>query len=465
MKAIEIKNLYFKYDNTSPLILKNVFMDVDYGTITLLSGPSGSGKSTILSIISGIIPHIDRGFVKGDVLIKGKNILNLKMQDIIKDVGVILQNADEQIVGFNTEDEIAFGLENINTPPNIIKEKIDKICATMHLDKTKKCRNLSGGEKERLISSSILSLGQKIILLDEPLANLDKMGCNILLNVLNDLKKEGYAIFIVEHRLDMIIDFVDIIYDVKDGVVSKVFDKNKYLTDVAIKIPDIYKSDVKDTLIKFNNVGYKIKKENKIIFDDVSFEIKIGERVLLLGENGSGKTTLTKLLLGFKKISSGKYYYNSLYKVGSKKWFMDVAVVYQNPNYELFMPTVFEELVFGGHTKDEALEMLELFGIKDLKDRHPQSLSEGQKRKLTVATALIKKPKLLILDEPTVGQDFNSLKNLVEIINKYHEMYNTTIITISHDKRCADAFCDKTLLIKNNKIITGDKSLIDDFFD
>lgn len=452
MMAIEIKNLYFKYTKDSPLILKDINMSVEYGKITLLTGPSGSGKSTILSIVSGIIPHIERGLIKGDIFIDDKNTKDLKMKDIIKSVGITLQNADEQITSEIVEDEIAFGLENMNKSMEDIKNSIDSICSIMSLDKYKKCRSLSGGEKERLIFACTLALDKKIVILDEPLANLDSNGCEILLKALKDLKNKGYAVLIVEHRLDTLIDFVDVIYNIENGIINEIENKTDYLNKVSKEIDVSFKSNIKDTLIKFENVSYKLKKENKVLLHDLNFEIKMGERVLILGENGAGKTTLTKLILGLKKISNGKYTYNSKYKVGSKKWFREVAVVYQNPSYELFMPSVKDELLFGGNKMEEVEEILDLFGMSDLIDRHPLSLSEGQKRKLTVALALIKKPKLLILDEPTVGQDYESLKMLINIINKYYETYNMTIITISHDKRCMKALGDKILYLNDGII-------------
>lgn len=453
MKAIEIKNLYFKYTKDSPLILKDINMSVEYGKITLLTGPSGSGKSTILSIVSGIIPHIERGLIKGDIFIDGKNTKDLKMKDITKSVGITLQNADEQITSEIVEDEIAFGLENMNKSREDIKNSIDTICSVMSLDKYKKCRSLSGGEKERLIFACTLALDKKIVILDEPLANLDSKGCDILMNALLDLKNKGYAILIVEHRLDMLMKYIDKLYDISAGILTNIEDKTSYFSSVNKVIPKEYTSNIGNTLIKFENVSYKIKKENKLLLHDLNFEIREGERVLILGENGAGKTTLTKLILGLKKISSGKFTYNSKYKVGSKKWFREVAVVYQNPSYELFMPSVKEELLFGGNKMEEVEEILELFGMSDLIDRHPLSLSEGQKRKLTVALALIKKPKLLILDEPTVGQDYKSLLDLVNVINKYQNLYNMTIITITHDKRCMEVFSDKILYI-NDGILT-----------
>ena len=176
MKAVELKNIYFRYKGFKEIILKNVNMEALYGEITLLAGMSGSGKSTILNLITGIIPNIIKGDIKGEILINNKNIIGKSISEISKMVGVVLQNADSQIIMPHVEEEIAFGLENINMERENIKNKINEMCNILSLNKNAKSKTLSGGEKQRLMSGAILAMGQKIIILDEPLANIDKFG-------------------------------------------------------------------------------------------------------------------------------------------------------------------------------------------------------------------------------------------------------------------------------------------------
>ena len=220
MKAIEFKNVYFKYDRDLPIVLNNVNFEVLYSKITLLSGMSGSGKSTIISLLSGIIPNVVDGLVKGEILVNGNSIKNRKLNDITREVGLVLQNADSQIIQNIVSDEIAFGCENIGLSEEEITQKILEVTKIMSLDPNGKTRYLSGGGKERLIASAILAMGQKIIVLDEPLANLDKKGSIILLEALKKLRDAGYAILIVEHRVDMILSYVDVIYQIENGEVS-----------------------------------------------------------------------------------------------------------------------------------------------------------------------------------------------------------------------------------------------------
>jgi len=460
MKAVELRNIYFRYKGFKEIILKNVNMEALYGEITLLAGMSGSGKSTILNLITGIIPNIIKGDIKGEILINNENIIGKSISEISKMVGVVLQNADSQIIMPHVEEEIAFGLENINMERENIKNKINEMCNILSLNKNAKCKTLSGGEKQRLMSGAILAMGQKIIILDEPLANIDKFGAKILLDALLNLKNKGYAIIIIEHRLDMLIKYIDKIYDIKNGIINKIDNINKYLEDEKNIIKDNgIKIESNKKIFEVNNLTYKIK--DRTIINNISFDINEGERVLILGENGKGKTTLVRLLSKMIKPTAGdiKQYITNK----KRNWFNEIGIVYQNPNYQLFMPTVEKEILYNAKSKELAYELLNKFDLEKYKNRHPLSLSEGEKRKLTVALVLARLPKVLFLDEPTVGQDYDNLLNMINIINEFRNEYKTTIITISHDIRCANSLCDKCIIL-DNELKIGNKELIDEFF-
>ncbi|MCM1131546.1 MAG: energy-coupling factor ABC transporter ATP-binding protein [Roseburia sp.] len=409
MKAIEFENLSFSYEENEKLILKNVDFSIQYGEVALLSGFSGEGKSTLLSIASGIIPNIIPGYIQGEVLIDEKSIKGQALSQICHKVGVVLQNADSQIIHEIVEDEIAFGCENFAIPKNKIEEQITRVCKLMKLTQKDKTRALSGGQKQRLITASTLATGQKILILDEPLANLDIEGAKELMTILRTLAKAGYAVLVVEHRLDMVMPFVDTVWDICAGVVKKIDNIKEYLLSQTIIIEDnLAKYEKKNLLFSINHISFSAQK--KMILKDISFNIFEGERVLLLGENGCGKTTLLRLLARLYKPTSGKIEQYLDTKLGSKmrgkKWFKSVGVVYQNPNYQLFMPTVEKEILFNAVSKEYAEEILHLFGLDELKNKHPQSLSEGQKRRVSIAAVVAGNPKVLLLDEPTVGQDY-----------------------------------------------------------
>ncbi len=468
MKAIELKNVSFSYSGFTDKVLSDVDFYVDYGEVALLSGLSGEGKSTLLSIVSGIIPNIVKGDITGEVLVDGKSIIGQKLAQTCRKAGVVLQNADSQIIHKLVDDEIAFGCENFAISAKKIGEQIDRVCAIMGLDKTAQTRTLSGGQKQRLITASTLAAGQRILILDEPLANLDVESANLLMDTLRQLARAGYAVLVVEHRLDMILPFVDTVWNIRAGVVTKVGNKQEYLLSQTVTIEDNSDSrDIGKALFSVNHVAFLVKK--KEILKDVNFNIYEGERLLLLGENGCGKTTLLRLLARLYKPTNGNIEQTLNPKFGKryrgKKWFKSVGVVYQNPNYQLFMPTVEQEIAFNAVSKDYAEEMIKLFGLEHLRKRHPQSLSEGQKRRVSIAAVAAGNPEVLLLDEPTVGQDYKGLCELVKILNELHDRSGNTMVTITHDMRCAEALCDRAILIADGTIkAQGGKELAREYF-
>lgn len=469
MKAIELKNVSFSYGEDSSPVLKDVNFSVDYGEVALLSGFSGEGKSTILSLAAGIIPDVIPGVLRGDVCINGESILEKRMSDVCRDVGVVLQNADAQIIQRLVEDEIAFGCENFAFPPDKIKRRIDEACEMMRLEPAWRTRTLSGGQKQRLITASTLATGQRILILDEPLANLDKEGAEQLMRALVKLAAAGYAVLIVEHRLDAVLPYVHTVWDICGGAVVRIADRDKFLTLQSEKIIDTCPSkDTMPEILRLSGVGFTAGKRE--ILKNVTFSVEKGERLLLLGENGCGKTTLLRLIARLYKPSKGTVtqYIDPKLKQrtgGSRAWFKRVGVVYQNPGYQLFMPTVRREIAFGAASEAYAEEILELFHISHLAERHPHSLSEGQKRRVSIAAVAAAAPDVLLLDEPTVGQDYAGLKEMVRVLNDLHMKSGNTMITITHDMRCAQALCDHAVWIEDGVVAReGGKELAREYF-
>ena len=469
MSAIELKQVNFSYDGKTK-ILENTDFTAEYGEVTLLSGHSGEGKSTLMYIVSGIIPNVNYGELSGEVLVGGESIKGRKMGYICRKVGVVLQNADEQIIQKIVEDEIAFGCENLAYPPEKIQKQIEIVCNLMKLDTKWKCRTLSGGQKQRLITASTLAMGQKIIILDEPLANLDFGGAAMLMETLRSLAGAGYCIVVIEHRLDMVLPFVDTVWHIGNKTVKKVENRQEYLVQQTAKIEDScrpFKGNA--SLFKLEKVAFSVKKEREIL-KDVTLEIPKGGRTVFLGENGCGKTTLMRLIARLYKPTGGciTQYIDEKFKQkprGGRAWFKKVGVVYQNPDYQLFMPTVEKEINFGAPSPEYAEHIAGLFGIKHLWHRHPQSLSEGQKRRVSIAAVVACAPEVLLLDEPTVGQDYDGLCQMVEILNELHEQTGNTMITITHDVRCAEALCDQAYLIADGVVQrSGGKELVREYF-
>ena len=469
MSAISLKDVTFSYDGKTN-ILENTNFTAEYGEVTLLSGHSGEGKSTLMYIVSGIIPNVNYGELSGEVMVGGENIKGRKMGDICRKVGVVLQNADEQIIQKIVEDEVAFACENLAFPPEKIQKQIEIVCKLMKLDPKWKCRTLSGGQKQRLITASTLAMGQKIIILDEPLANLDKDGAKLLMGTLRSLAGAGYCVIVIEHRLDMVLPFVDTVWHIGGKTVTRIEDKRAYLEAQTAKIEDscpIFEG--KEPLFALKDVAFSVKGERDIL-KGVTLDVLKGGRTVFLGENGCGKTTLLRLIARLYKPTSGAIaqYLGEKFKQkpkGSRAWYKKVGVVYQNPDYQLFMPTVKKEVEFGAVSEEYAVHIAELFGITHLLERHPQSLSEGQKRRVSIAAVVACKPQVLLLDEPTVGQDYDGLCQMVKILNELHGETGNTMITITHDVRCAEALADRAYLIENGVVKrAGGKELVREYF-
>lgn len=469
MNAIELKNVNFSYDGKTQ-ILENVNFALSYGEVNLIAGHSGEGKSTLLYIVSGIIPNITYGVLSGEVLVDGEDIKGKRLGETCRKVGVVLQNADEQIIQKTVEDEIAFGCENLAFTPEKITKQVDTVCRLMNLDKSWQSRKLSGGQKQRLITASTLAMGQKIVILDEPLANLDVAGAKMLMTTLKTLAKSGYCIVVIEHRLDMVLPFVDKVFHVGEKRVREVTDKDGYLREQSAAIDDVC-PEFHGTLPAFSLLDVAFSVRERDILTGVAFDVPKGSRTVLLGENGCGKTTLLRLISRLEKPARGVILQNIDDKFGhknkpSKKWYKRVGVVYQNPDYQLFMPSVEKEIRFGAKSNEYADEIAEAFGVKNLYARHPQSLSEGQKRRVSIAAVVASAPEVLILDEPTVGQDYKGLCEMIKVLNEIHMKTGNTMITVTHDRRCAAAICDVAVWIKDGKTYkTGGKATVNEFFE
>ena len=462
--AIRLKEVSFKYDGAKENVLENINLTVEYGETVLLLGVSGEGKSTLLSIINGVIPFVNSGEFSGSVEIDGKDVTKLKISERSKLIGTVLQNADEQIIYDLVNEEIAFGCENLNIASEEIDRRIERFTTLMQIEKNAKTKTLSGGQKQRLITASTLAMEQKIIIIDEPLANLDTHTAHILLKALRNLANSGYAVLIVEHRLDVVKNYIDKVMRIENKQLFTSTDINDLNSGIKT-IPHADGSLPGEVLIKGEKLFFAAGDRN--IRDGLDIEIRAGERIVLLGENGCGKTTLMRMLARLNKPNDGMLSQTiTKSKKANSKWFSKVGYVYQNPVYQLFMPTLLSEISFKAKSEEIAREMINAFGLSGLEQRHPQSLSEGQKRRASIAAVCASEPTVLFLDEPTVGQDYKNLCKTVETVNKINKNLGTAIVTVTHDKRCAGALADRVLIMENGKISRqGDYRLANEFLD
>lgn len=466
--ALKFKDISFRFGTEYDMLLNKINFDLHYGEFILLTGSSGCGKSSLINIATGIIPNIYGGELSGDVYIDNESIEYDSVGDICHKLGVVLQNPDLQIFHPIIEDEIAFGCENFAFDPEKTNLKISEVSNLIKLNPKSQTRWLSGGQKQKLVTGSIIAMEQRIILLDEPLANLDRQSAIDLLAILRELvHKHNYAVLISEHRLDLTVQYVDKIYALQNKELHKL-DKSSLKKEAFINTKKTKISNIdKQTILSINSLGCIIKKNR--ILENINFEILKGEKVVLLGENGSGKTTLMRLMSKIISPTKGqiKQFIDpklKQHKKGNKKWFNKIGVVYQNPNYQLFMPTVMKELSFNSFSNELLNDIIEKFKLHDILDRHPHTLSEGQKRKVTIAAVLTSKPEILFLDEPTVGQDYANLEIILDVLEEFNLKHGMTIVTITHDPVCAAKLCDKAIIIKNKHIFSqGGKEVINEY--
>ena len=419
----------------------------------------------MLSILSGVIPNVIKGTLSGEVRVGGEDVSGQRISDICRRAGVVLQNADAQIIHQRVEDELAFGCENFAFSPEKIGGCIEKACGRMALCPQWGTRTLSGGQKQRLITASALATEQRILLLDEPLANLDRKGAAFLMSSLRTLAESGYAVLIVEHRLEQVLPFAHEVWRLRNGSLERQTDLESLRAaqpEAAEPVPAEARRE--EPVMTLRGVGWRAG--GRSILEGVDLTLFRGERLLLLGDNGCGKTSLLRLMARLARPTAGEIRQlidPSLgQRRGSRAWFRRVGVVYQNPNCQLFMPTVAQEVAFAAKSEGFAREIMELFGIAHLAERHPQSLSEGQKRRVSIAAVAASQPELLLLDEPTVGQDGEGLRTLLHALNLLHTRTGSTIVTVTHDRRCASTLCDRAAWLREGRIEkTGGPELIE----
>ena len=293
MRAIEFKNVSFRYEDMPEPVLKNASFSLEYGKLALLYGDSGQGKSTVLSILSGVIPNVTKGTLSGEIRVGGEDVSGQRISDICRRAGVVLQNADAQIIHQRVEDELAFGCENFAFSPEKITDCIEKACRRMALCPQWGTRTLSGGQKQRLITASALATGQRILLLDEPLANLDRKGAAFLMASLRTLAESGYAVLIVEHRLEQVLPFAHEVWRLRNGSLERQTGREALRAaqpETAEPIPAEARRE--EPVMTLRGVGWRAG--GRSILEGVDLTIFRGERLLLLGDNGCGKTSLLR---------------------------------------------------------------------------------------------------------------------------------------------------------------------------
>lgn len=485
MAAIEVRNLSFRYLGKSEPALRNVNIEIEQGEVVLLAGRSGSGKSTLIRCINGLIPHRYEGVYEGEVKVNGLSVLEAKLSQISRIVGTIMQEVGKQLVLPTVVDDVAFGLCNLCLDHKTIESRVEEALSRLGIShlRNRDVNELSGGERQRVAIAGVLAMDPSIVLMDEPLANLDSEGVRLTQQLIRELKAEKRTVLIAEHRVEEVLEAgVDRVLVMEQGELVKEVQDARELVEFAgtLKLPASVlarggrAAAVKrltgqppekapgKVAIEFRDVSFSY--DRRPVLRNINLVIREGERVALLGNNGAGKSTLAKLILGILKPTSGEVL---VYGVDTrKKEVYDLApvvgLVFQDPYNMLFARTVKEELSFGplnlkvpvdeipGRVKQAAASCR----IEHLLEHSPFASSHGEKKRICVGSILTMKPRILILDEPTAGQDYASYTSFMEFINGLvSDGVVKTLILITHDTDLAVEYTDRTVVLANGEIV------------
>ena len=443
MTVVKAENLSFKYRDSVEGI-NNINFNIRQGEVVLLTGNSGSGKSTLLKCLNGLIPAITEGELKGLLSIEGNDYSKIKMHQLNTHIGSVFQNPRSQFFTDNTTAELVFPMENYGFTKEAMDKRIDELCQEFDLEALmdRNIFSLSSGERQMLALASSMTLRQKLLLFDEPSANLDYGNSMKLGKIIKKLKKEGYTVIVADHRFYYLSGIIDKVLFMEKGGLSvcnseEEFRNGKYDTrsfDIfSINIPFEKRSVSNKVVGEVHNVAFKH------ILHDVNLTIHKGEIAVLVGGNGAGKTTLAKLLCKSLRPDSGEV------KTDGLPFF-----IMQDPDYQLFGTSVVNEMTLVKNNPEKINEITDYLGLGSYRSKHPFDLSGGQKQRLQIGMAMLCDRNIIIFDEPTSGLDVYSMQRVSREIKKLKD--NAGILVISHDYEFIRHIADRIIFLDEGRI-------------
>ncbi|OIM20678.1 heme ABC transporter ATP-binding protein [Oenococcus oeni] len=516
MPAVTFKNVNFKYRVQSQATLHDVSFAFDYGEKIIIAGPSGSGKTTIGHLINGLIPQSFPGNLDGQILVNDQDVSKLDIFNLSFAVATVLQDTDAQFVGMTVAEDVSFLLENENIDHQTLLKKTNHWLTELNLQSVKNHhpQELSGGQKQRVSMAGVLSSDSKILLFDEPLANLDPAAGRAAIQLISQLQKKlNLTVIIIEHRLEeslkiqadklVIVSRGKIIANdtpdrvLQSGVVSRVglreplyltalkkagldLSLEKHLTDlsslnqelVSKKISNwlntkisVKKPSSGQSILSIKNLFFSYPKQS--VFKDFNLDFYAGQITAIVGKNGSGKSTFSNLVTGFLKQDSGQIFFDgqSLDSLSVKERADKIGYVLQNPNQMISQNIVFDEVAYGlklrevdpEEIKTRVRRVLKISGLDSMRHWPVSALSFGQKKRVTIASVLVLEPQILLLDEPTAGQDYLNYRSIMNFVASLNREHHTSIIVITHDMHLMLEYADRALALVDGKILADDR--------
>lgn len=513
---IEFKNYSFKYNSQVEPTLRDIDLAVYPGEKILIIGPSGSGKSTLANCINGLVPFSYAGDSTGELYIGGKKPEDLCIFGLSKTVGTVLQDTDGQFIGLTVAEDIAFVLENDCMEEEKMRKRVDAIAEIVDVKNLLHHApgELSGGQKQRVSMAGVMIDDVDILLFDEPLANLDPATGKRAIALIDSIQKEqNKTILIIEHRLeDALYKDVDRIVVVGDGTIVADMTPDELLSGDILKQQGIreplyvtalkhagceiaakdhpahvetmdfapYQAKVQDW---FASAAHPLKEKRKEqvlavehlsfayddkhpILHDIDFSVQKGEMLSIVGKNGAGKTTLSNLICGFYEPSEGRILLDGqdISPLSIKERGEHIGLVMQNPNQMISKAMIYEEVALGlavrgvpeEEIKERVYETLKICGLYPFRNWPISALSFGQKKRVSIASILVMNPEIMILDEPTAGQDYHHYTEIMEFLKRVNEEYGTTIIMITHDMHLMLEYTDRAIVIADGHMISDD---------
>lgn len=516
---IEFKSFGFQYFSQAEPTLKDINLTIYEGEKILIVGPSGSGKSTLGNCLNGLIPFAYKGEIQGSLTISGVDTRDMNIFELSKKVGTALQDSDGQFIGLTVGEDIAFALENDCTPLAQMKETVEKVAKMVDMGNLLNASpfELSGGQKQRVSFAGIMVDDVDILLFDEPLANLDPATGKTAIELIDQIKDDmNKTVVIIEHRLeDVLYRKVDRIIVVNEGSIAADMSPDELiasnlLSTLGIREPlyatalkyagieltsdmhpgmlstlDIDKvcqslnnwsetqiltkqEDEKEEILVGTHISFQYNRKRQIL-KDINFSIKKGEMVSIVGTNGAGKSTLAKVICGFVKEDEGVIFFKgeSLKGKTIKERSDLIGFVMQNPNQMISKPMIYDEVALGlrirGVAEDEiekrVEQVLKICGLSPFKKWPISALSYGQKKRVTIAAVLVLNPEIIILDEPTAGQDYHHYTEIMEFLKELNSK-GVTIILITHDMHLMLEYTPHAIVIAGGEKI-GDSTAVD----